>query len=79
MGKINQRTTVNGKLKVVLNVFSFFLSSFPLYLFIYLFLFYTFVCTRFFFFQFSLKYSVYFACTYFLCNIILYPDSVCYL
>ena len=26
----------------------------------------------FFFFQFSLKYSVYFACTYFLCNVILY-------
>ena len=75
MGKINQRTTVNGKLKVVLNVFlSFFFSS----LFIY-FSFYTFVCTRFFFFQFSLKYSVYFACTYFLCNIILYPDSVSYL
>ena len=46
MGKINQRTTVNGKLKVVLNVFlSFFFSS--------LFFFY-FVCTCFFFFfQFS--------------------------
>ena len=58
--------------------FSFFHSSFPLYLFIY-FSFYTFVCTRFFFFKFSLKYSVYLACTYFLCKIILYPDSVCYL